>query len=119
MVLFTKLEDICIDERPAVRKSAGQTLFSTISAHACSLDLSTWHHILWKVLFTLLEHVNERAEKASDEKSSKQLPNSGNILMHHSRNTAHKQWAETRVLSLSGVARVFNTQRHLLQKLGT
>jgi len=26
-------------------------------------------------------------------------------MMHHSRDTAHKQWAETQVLSLTGVAR--------------
>ncbi|KAF7390915.1 hypothetical protein HZH66_009395 [Vespula vulgaris] len=34
------------------------------------------------------------------------------------RNTAQKQWAETQVLTLSGVARVFNTKRQLLQLLG-
>lgn len=38
--------------------------------------------------------------------------------MHHSRNTAQKQWAETQVLVLSGVARVFATKRELLQTLG-
>lgn len=43
---------------------------------------------------------------------------SGNILIHHTRNTAQKQWAETQVLTLSGVARVFNTKKQLLQALG-
>lgn len=42
----------------------------------------------------------------------------GNILIHHTRNTAQKQLAETQVLTLSGVARVFNTKRLLLQALG-
>lgn len=42
----------------------------------------------------------------------------GNILIHHSRDTAEKQWAETWVLTLAGVARIFNTRRYLLQKLG-
>ena len=37
--------------------------------------------------------------------------------MHHSRDTAEKQWDETRVLSLNGVARVFNTRRQLLASL--
>lgn len=41
----------------------------------------------------------------------------GKILMHHSRDTAEKQWDETRVLSLNGVARVFNTRRQLLASL--
>lgn len=43
----------------------------------------------------------------------------GNILIHHSRDTAEKQWAETWVLTLAGVARIFNTRRYLLQSLGT
>lgn len=42
----------------------------------------------------------------------------GNILIHHSRDTAEKQWAETWVLTLAGVARIFNTRRYLLQRLG-
>lgn len=37
--------------------------------------------------------------------------------MHHSRNTAQKQWAETKVLTISGVARVFNTKRKLLRNM--
>jgi len=42
----------------------------------------------------------------------------GNILIHHTRDTAEKQWAETRVLSLAGVARTFNSKRRVLQHLG-
>ena len=40
------------------------------------------------------------------------------ILIHHSRNTAQKQWAETKVLTISGVVRVFNTKRNLLRSMG-
>lgn len=36
--------------------------------------------------------------------------------MHHSRDTAEKQWAETRVLTLAGVARTFTAQRKILQR---
>ena len=42
----------------------------------------------------------------------------GNILIHHSRDTAHKQWSETQVLTLAGVARVFSYKRQVLQNLG-
>ena len=35
-----------------------------------------------------------------------------------SRNTEHKQWSETQVLTISGVARVFVTKRSLLHSLG-
>lgn len=114
MCLFARLGDLCVDPRPAVRKSAGQTLFSTISAHGSLLNPPTWQAVLWQVLFPLLDKVRQLSGTASSEK----VDTSGNILIHHSRNTAQKQWAETQVLTLSGVARVFNTKRALLQQLG-
>jgi hypothetical protein len=40
--------------------------------------------------------------------------NSGQIMLHHSRNTAQKQWSETQVLTLAGVAQVFIEKRALL-----
>lgn len=114
MCLYARLGDLCVDPRPAVRKSASQTLFSTISAHGSLLDQPTWQAVLWQVLFPLLDKVRSLSSSASSEK----VDTSGNILIHHSRNTAQKQWAETQVLTLSGVARVFNTKRQLLQTLG-
>ncbi|KAB0801130.1 hypothetical protein PPYR_05484 [Photinus pyralis] len=114
MCLYARLGDLCVDPRPAVRKSAGQTLFSTISAHGSLLKQSTWQAVLWQVLFPLLDKVRSLSSAASSEK----VDTGGNILIHHTRNTAQKQWAETQVLTLSGVARVFNTKRQLLQSLG-
>ncbi|XP_075218459.1 mon2 homolog, regulator of endosome-to-Golgi trafficking isoform X2 [Lycorma delicatula] len=114
MCLYTRLGDLCVDSRPAVRKSAGQTLFSTINAHAGLLTQPTWQAVLWQVLFPLLDKVRNLSNSASNEK----VDSGGNILIHHSRNTAQKQWAETQVLTLSGVAKVFNNKRQLLQTLG-
>ncbi|ESO95637.1 hypothetical protein LOTGIDRAFT_188347 [Lottia gigantea] len=115
MCLFSKLGELCVDSRPAVRKSAGQTLFSTISAHGSLLQKSTWSKVLWQVLFPLLENVQSLSSSAS---STKDEQTTGNILIHHSRDTAEKQWAETRVLSLAGVARTFNSKRKILQQIG-
>ncbi|XP_047104332.1 protein MON2 homolog [Schistocerca piceifrons] len=111
MCLYSRLGDLCVDSRPAVRKSAGQTLFSTISAHGGLLSQITWQSIVWQVLFPLLDNVRRLSSSASSEK----VDTGGNILIHHSRNTAQKQWAETQVLTLSGVARVFNTKRQILR----
>ena len=52
---------------------------------------------------------------SSSAPTTKDDNTSGNILMHHSRDTAEKQWAETRVLTLAGVARTFTAQRKVLQ----
>ncbi|CAG5125832.1 unnamed protein product, partial [Candidula unifasciata] len=115
MCLFSQLGELCVDSRPAVRKSAGQTLFSTISAHGSLLQHQTWHNVLWQVLFPLLENVQKYSSSAS---TTRDKESTGNILIHHSRDTAEKQWAETRVLSLAGVARTFNAKRKMLQGLG-
>ncbi len=45
--------ELCIDERPAVRKSAGQTLFSTIAAHGDLLHHNTWQAVVWQVKLLL------------------------------------------------------------------
>ncbi|XP_043350042.1 protein MON2 homolog isoform X6 [Dermochelys coriacea] len=115
LCLYAKLGELCVDPRPAVRKSAGQTLFSTVGAHGTLLQHSTWHTVIWKVLFHLLDRVRESSSTADKEKIES---GGGNILIHHSRDTAEKQWAETWVLTLAGVARIFNTRRYLLQPLG-
>lgn len=114
MCLYARLGELCVDSRPAVRKSAGQTLFSMITAHGALLKQSTWQAVLWQVLFPLLDKVRSLSSSASSDI----VDTGGNILIHHSRNTAQKQWAETQVLTLSGVARVFNTKRQMLQALG-
>ncbi|XP_046890871.1 protein MON2 homolog isoform X2 [Hypomesus transpacificus] len=115
LCLYARLGELCVDPRPAVRKSAGQTMFSTIAAHGTLLQQPTWHIVVWKVLFNLLDRVRNSSTSADKEKIES---GGGNILIHHSRDTAEKQWAETWVLTLAGVARIFNTRRYLLQQLG-
>ena len=52
---------------------------------------------LQQVLFPLLDNVRSLSNSASSEK----VDTGGNILIHHSRNTAQKQWAETQVHSFT------------------
>ena len=111
LVIYKKLGELCTDERPAVRKSAGQTLFSTISTHGDLLHSGSWRRVLWDVLFPMLSRVRKLSMTASTEKAEV-----GNILIHHSRDTAKKQWSETQTLTLTGVARVFSTKRNTLEE---
>lgn len=52
--LFHVLSQLCVDHRASVRKSAAQTLFSTIDAHGHLLEKTTWHVVLWQVSTTCL-----------------------------------------------------------------
>ena len=116
MVLYSRLGHLCVDQRPAVRKSACQTLFCTISSHGSILNADLhWKDLVWNVLFPLLELVQLNTSTASRERDKH--ANHPNFLMHHSRDTAEKQWAETSVLTLAGVTRVFNSKSWILMKL--
>ena len=99
MLLFQQLSDLCTNEQSAIRKSAAQTLFSTLSAHGSLLEPSTWKAVLWQVLFNVLKKVQQSATSASN--SSLSASASSSIMIHHTRDTAQKQWAETQVHILS------------------
>ena len=128
MCLFSRLGDLCTDERPAIRKSASQTLFHTLGTHATILEAQCiWSAIVLEVLFPLLERVHSLSVNASTDKivnASRSLGicgigvsgGSNPLMLHHSRNTAYKQWSETQVLTLAGVSHVFSEKRHILLK---
>ena len=62
--------------------------------------------LVWGTLFPLLESIQSCSLAAPTVAS----PDAASIMVHHSRNTAAKQWDETRALALSGVARVLCVQ---------
>ena len=49
MCIYARLADLCVDSRPAVRKSAGQSLFSMLAAHGDLLQRRTWQSVLSQV----------------------------------------------------------------------
>ncbi|KAL7062852.1 hypothetical protein AAHC03_01029 [Spirometra sp. Aus1] len=108
--VFCCLSDLCQDRRPAVRKSAGQTLFNAVECHSSQFVDSTWCDLLWTVFFPLLAKVQEQCANAPAEREGRTTT----LLLHHTRDTAAKQWAETVVLTLSGVARCFVSKQEQL-----
>ncbi|CAK9290725.1 unnamed protein product [Gordionus sp. m RMFG-2023] len=113
MCLYSKLACSCLDHRPSVRKSACQTLFSTLEAHGLLLGPDSSRIFIRKILFPLLDHVRINAINASTQKSQNLLrKNNPSLLIHHSRDTPIKQWSETQTMALEGLARIF-TNRHI------
>ncbi|XP_052750934.1 protein MON2 homolog [Galleria mellonella] len=113
MCLYIRLSALCIEPRAPVRRAASQTLFSCVGAHGALLARPAWRALL-AVLFPMLDQVQKQAKIASSEK----VDTGEHILIHHTRNTAQKQWAETQVLTLSGVSRVFHSRFQLLTTVG-
>ncbi|CAM0141230.1 unnamed protein product [Umbelopsis sp. WA50703] len=115
MLLLLQLSQICIDSRPEVRNGANQTLFRTIGMNGNLLDKDTWHACIWEILFPLIDAVKLVAIEARRLEESQAATGTPDIereaagfMVHHSRNTAEKQWDETKVLVLLGTSGIFH-----------
>ncbi|XP_058086558.1 uncharacterized protein LOC131233785 [Magnolia sinica] len=122
LLVFSILQKLGADERPEVRNSAIRTLFQTLGSHGQKLSSSMWQDCLWNYVFPILDRVNHLAATSSkDEWQGKELGTRGgkavHMLIHHSRNTAHKQWDETLVLVLGGISRLLRSFFPFLQSL--
>ena len=113
--LFTQLHSLSMDSRPEVRNSAVKTFSSTLVAHGARMRADACIECLQSFqlpLLTSLLEANPEREKESVGATSHELgrdKDSGRSVMmmvHHSRDTAQKQWDETRVFALQGAARV-------------
>ncbi|KAL6582312.1 hypothetical protein OROMI_006326 [Orobanche minor] len=97
-----------------VRNSAIRMLFQTLGSHGQKLSKSMWEDCLWNYVFPMLDHASHLAATSSkDEWQGRELGTrkgkSVHMLIHHSRNTAQKQWDETLGLLLGGITRIFRS----------
>ncbi|XP_075500953.1 uncharacterized protein LOC142539404 isoform X2 [Primulina tabacum] len=120
--VFSLLKKLGADDRPEVRNSAVRMLFQTLGSHGQKLSKSMWEDCLWNHIFPTLDRVSHMAATSSkDEWQGKELGTrkgkAVHMLIHHSRNTAQKQWDETLVLVLGGIARILRTFFPLLRSL--
>ena len=112
------LEELSVDPRPEVRKSAINTLFSSLTAHASSNLLSSaqLRSVCQESVFSLfqLQLKTDSTRKAcsknsNDMTATPELKKGIKMNVHHSRDTVNKQWSETRTLSLRGLSRLLRT----------
>ncbi|RAL48739.1 hypothetical protein DM860_001059 [Cuscuta australis] len=105
-----------------VRNSAVRTLFQILGSHGQKLSNRMWENCLCNYVFPTLDCASHMAATSSKaEWQGKELGTRGgkavHMLIHHSRNTAQKQWDETLVLVLGGIARVLRTFFPLLRNI--
>ncbi|KAH7729488.1 hypothetical protein AAVH_02963 [Aphelenchoides avenae] len=65
LVLYTCLSELCVDNRPPVRKSACDTLLQTVAAHGHALNTAVWAQMIWKILFPMLDNVQQRTRNGT------------------------------------------------------
>ena len=95
------------------------TLFAalTITANASLTSESQWKQVFEEVIFPLFQRAGDRSKQAAETNEvaiAPELKKGKKMTLHHSRDTAQKQWSETRVLALRGLARVIKTCTSIL-----
>ena len=114
-----QLLSLSMDTRPEIRHCAMNTLFAalTMTANASLTTGNQWKQVFDEVVFPLFEKAGERSNQAMEQNEAAiapELKKGKKMILHHSRDTAHKQWSETRVLALRGLARVVKTCANFL-----
>ena len=109
------------DPRPEIRNCATNTLFSTMVSNVSRLQMIQWQHAFDDVIFKLFEQVKNKFHEAmlNNEKAmTPELKKGVKMTVHYSRDTAQKQWSETTVLALRGLAKIMRTcTRNLVNEL--
>lgn len=110
-LIFSVLQSLSCDSRPEVRNSGVRTLFAVVIAQGPRLSRRLWEHALWELLFPLLRHAFHMSATSSKEETEAALIGQSRgekfrFMVHHSRNTEQKQWDETVVVALGGMARL-------------
>jgi len=109
MNLFLEMRKLGLDERPEVRNGAIRTLSGCLSAHGARFQRMDWMTCIECSIMPLLSAVILEDHSATEKRPSEDAkpPSKEDILVHHSRDTPEKQWDETKVLTLSGLSRIF------------
>ena len=114
IAIFKELALLSVDNRSEVRNSAVKTLHSTFTTHGNRMKPEVWvaclEDILFPLLYDLLSTDEERTSQVAQGIELGKERGTGKsvmMLVHYSRDTAEKQWNESRVIALQGSTRVF------------
>lgn len=102
MKLLLRLLELCLDRRQEARDGAIQILCRSIELYGGSLDSQAWEDCLWKVVFPLLNNLDEglawvaTSLTGSEEKTPMGVP------------LPFKQWDDSKILAVNSVGSVFS-----------
>lgn len=109
---FGELSYVALDDRTEVRNSAINTLFGTAVTYGAQFELKEWQMFIDETVLPLAAKLNQGRDPKLAVGSEVKPPASssaGGYVMHHSRDNVEKQWDESRVLMLTGISRVLQT----------
>ena len=108
-IVLSKLAFLAMDNRPELRNCSVNTLFSCVVGLGDQFTDEQWEQSLNGTIFGVMDGI---ASAISGSKDSERDVNGGaneqryKVAVHHSRDSASKQWATTQILVLRGLERV-------------
>jgi hypothetical protein len=110
-VVLSKLSWLAMDDRPELRNCSVNTLFSCVVGLGEQFTDEQWENCLSNVIFGKI--MSDIATAIDDSDSNKNPSAKGlasgeryKVAVHHSRDSARKQWINTQTLVLRGLDRV-------------
>jgi hypothetical protein len=114
---LTEFVVLSSDNRTEVRNCAVNTLFSCIVGRGQGFSGDQWEVCICRTIFSVYDRVLSRGESGAKESSGTSVTTGGGkkskaasdrykVSVHHSRDSAGKQWMTTQVMVLQGLSRV-------------
>jgi len=102
-IVLSKLAFLAMDSRPELRNCSVNTLFSCVVGLGDHFTDDQWEKCLNDTIFGVMRGISKNKKSvvyggANDERYK--------VAVHHSRDSASKQWATTQILVLRGLERV-------------
>lgn len=110
-IVLSKLSWLAMDDRPELRNCSVNTLFSCVVGLGEQFTDEQWENCLSNVIFG---KIMSDITTAIDDSDSNKIPSANGVVsgerykvaVHHSRDSARKQWINTQTLVLRGLDRV-------------
>lgn len=118
--VLSKLAYLASDSRSEVRNCSVNTLFSCIVGLGHRFTPDQWRACFEQTIFGVLDKVKALGEEQSPERGAgdnKSTSSRYRVAIHHSRDSAGKQWATTQAMTLRGLERVL--RQFFVQLLAT
>lgn len=106
----SKLLELSLDDRPEIRNSSLNSLFTLFNRNALRIHALEWQKSFDSVIFPACDQIGLRFSTAlHEEMLTPELKKGVKMTVHHSRDTTFKQWSETRSLALLGLEQILKT----------
>ena len=108
-IVLSKLAFLAMDSRPELRNCSVNTLISCVVGLGDHFSDDQWEKCLSGTIFNIMKKISSEMSGSGSNEGAANGSASGDrykVAVHHSRDSASKQWATTQILVIRGLERV-------------